>query len=205
MYSERGRTVILGGPKASAFFVFASSGLPPARDDVDVQKQQVVDAFAGGRWRVPELMDALADSRDFYLDSISRATVEHYSKGRVALVGDAAWGNALGGFGTGLALVGAYVLAGELWRAGGDHRTGFATYEAAYRDYSSVSEKINGGQLLAPRTRRGMFLRNTPMTAMSVFAPLIKLADRPARSNLHLQDYDAPAAAPAAPHDQPIP
>jgi 2-polyprenyl-6-methoxyphenol hydroxylase-like FAD-dependent oxidoreductase len=189
MYSEPGRTVILGGTKASAFFVFASPALPAARDNVDMQKQQVKDVFAGGRWRIPELLEALDDSRDFYLDSISRATVEHFSHGRVALLGDAAWGNALGGFGTGLALVGAYVLAGELHRAGGEHPTGFAAYEAAYREYSSVSQKINGGQLLAPRTRHGMYLRNAGMTMLSIFSPLLKIVDRPARSNLQLENY----------------
>jgi 2-polyprenyl-6-methoxyphenol hydroxylase-like FAD-dependent oxidoreductase len=193
MYSEPGRTVILGGTKASTFFVFASPELPAARDDVRIQKQQVKDAFAGARWRLPELLTAIDDSSDFYLDSISRATVDHFSRGRVALLGDAAWGNALGGFGTGLALVGAYVLAGELHQAGGDHLAGLAEYEAVYRDYSSVSEKINGGQLLAPRTRHGIHLRNTAMTAMSVFSPLLRIVDRPARSKLQLQDYAATA------------
>ena len=45
-----------------------------------------------------------------------------YTKGRVALVGDSAYGNTLGGFGTGLAVVGAYVIAGELAIADGDSR-----------------------------------------------------------------------------------
>jgi 2-polyprenyl-6-methoxyphenol hydroxylase-like FAD-dependent oxidoreductase len=94
--------------------VFASQPLPPARDDAGVQRQQVIDAYAGGRWRLPELMAQVPGADEFYMGSISRATPDHYAKGRVALVGDAAYGNALGGFGTGLALVGAYVLAGEL-------------------------------------------------------------------------------------------
>jgi 2-polyprenyl-6-methoxyphenol hydroxylase-like FAD-dependent oxidoreductase len=190
MYSEPGRTTILGGSKASAFLVFASDELPPSRDNVDVQKQQVIKAFAGGAWRIPELMAKLPDASEFYLDSISRATVDRYSRGRVALLGDSAWGNALGGFGTGLAMVGAYVLAGELHRADGDYRAAFGRYESAYRDYASVSEKINGGQLLAPVTRRGIRLRNFAMTALSKFAPLIKLVERPARVNLKLEDYE---------------
>lgn len=190
MYSEPGRSVILGGPKASAFFVFASPELPPARDNVDIQKQQLIDAYTGGGWRLPALLEAIPDSPEFYLDSISRATLDHYSRGRVALAGDAAWGNALGGFGTGLALVGAYVLAGELFRANGDHRIAFPAYEGVYREYASVSEKINGGQLIAPRTRRGILVRNTAMSAMSAFSPLLKLMDRPARVNLQLDKYE---------------
>lgn len=195
MYSEPGRTVILGGTKASTFFVFASPDLPASRDDVDRQKQQVKHAYAGGRWRIPEILDALDDSPTFYLDSISRASVDSFSRGRVALLGDAAWGNALGGFGTGLAVVGAYVLAGELHRAGDDHRTGLANFEKTFRAYSSVSEKINGGQILAPRTRRGMYLRNAGMSVMSRFSPLLELVERPARSNLELRDYESDVIA----------
>ncbi len=196
MYTEPGRTAILGGPKASAFFVFASEQLPPARDHVDVQKQQVMDAFRGGSWHIPELMAKVPTATDFYLDSISRATVDHYSRGRVALLGDAAWGNALGGFGTGLALVGSYVLAGELFRAGGDHRTAFAQFEAKYRDYASVSQKINGGQMLAPATRGGILLRNLGMTALWKFSPLLKFVERPASSNLTIEEYE-PRTRPA--------
>ncbi|HEV2636338.1 MAG TPA: FAD-dependent monooxygenase [Actinocrinis sp.] len=145
MYNEPGRMAALGGSKAPAFFVFAADPLPPARDDVDLQKQQVATAYAGGGWRLPELMDNLPHAEEFSMDPISRATLDHYSKGRVVLLGDAAYGNALGGFGTGLALVGAYVLAGEIAKADGDHHSAFAHYEARIRGYASVSQKVNAG------------------------------------------------------------
>ena len=53
-----------------------------------------------------------------------------WSRGRVTLVGDAAYcpGPAVGGS-TSLAVLGAYVLAGELARAGGDPAAAFASYE----------------------------------------------------------------------------
>ncbi len=196
MYNEPGRMAAIGGPKSPAFFVFASDPLPPARDDVDVQKQQLVDAFAGARWQVPALMAQVPHADEFYLDSISRATLDHYSRGRVALVGDAAYDNALGGFGTGLAMVGAYVLAGELALADGDHTAAFASYEDTIRDYAAISQKVNAGRLMAPATRPGIFLRNLLFSSLSVVGPLMKIIDKPA-SNIDLRDYPALVAAAA--------
>lgn len=193
VYSEPGKTVMLGGTKAPAFFVFASPLLPPARDDVDVQKRQVADALRDGRWRLPELVAQLPAARDFHMDSISRATVDRWSRGRVVLLGDSAWGNALGGYGTGLALVGAYVLAGELARAHGDHGPAFASFQRRFEEYASVSRKVNAGKLLAPRTAAGVAVRNALFSALAVVAPLMRIVDRPA-SNLRLESYEAEQA-----------
>jgi 2-polyprenyl-6-methoxyphenol hydroxylase-like FAD-dependent oxidoreductase len=194
MYNEPGRMAAIGGSKAPAFFIFASDLLPPARDDVASQKQQAVDALSGGQWRMPELVAQIPDAKEFYMDSISRVTLDHYSKGRVALVGDAAYGNALGGFGTGLSLVGAYVLAGELAQAGGDHQQAFTAYENKIRGYASISQKVNAGRLMAPATRRGIFLRNLLFSALSVVGPLMKVIDKPA-TNIELDDYSKTVSA----------
>jgi 2-polyprenyl-6-methoxyphenol hydroxylase-like FAD-dependent oxidoreductase len=188
MYNEPGRMAALGGGKAPAFFVFASDLLPPSRDDVELQKRQVIEAFAGGGWRLPELMAKVPAAQGFYLDSISRATVDSYSRGRVALIGDAAYGNALGGFGTGLALVGAYVLAGELAMAAGDHTTAFAAYQDRIRGYAAISQKVDAGRLLAPRTRTGIRLRNLLFSTLALAGPLMKIVDKPA-TNIRLEDY----------------
>ncbi|NUS04746.1 MAG: hypothetical protein HOV97_19560 [Nonomuraea sp.] len=67
---------------------------------------------------------------DFYFDTISQVYLDSWSRGRVVLIGDAACcPSPLSGMGTGPALIGAYVLAGELAAAGGDHRAAFARYE----------------------------------------------------------------------------
>ncbi len=86
-------------------------------------------------------MARVPDAREFYLDSLSRVDIDHYAKGRVVLLGDAAYGNTLGGFGTGLAVVGAYVLAGELAAADGDHRVAFRRYEELFRAYATISRR----------------------------------------------------------------
>jgi len=170
--------------------VFASDPLSGARDDAAAQKRVLMDAYRGGRWRLPELMGKVPGAEEFYMDAISRVTVDRYARGRVALLGDAAYGNALGGFGTGLAIVGAYVLAGEIYNASGDHDEAFAQYDSRFRGYASVSQKINAGRLLAPSTRLGIRARNILFSSLAAFGPLMALMDRPA-SNLKLLDYDA--------------
>lgn len=188
MYNEPGRMVATGGVKAPAFFVFRSEPLRYDRDDIDQQKILLRDAYRATGWKTPQLLDQLPATKDFYLDAVSRVTIEHYSRGRVVLLGDAAYGNTLGGFGTGLAIVGAYVLAGELHRADGDHDTAFPRYEAKFRDYAKISQKVNAGRLLAPSTRLGIRLRNTLFSVAPLFAGLITLMDRFA-TNITLDDY----------------
>lgn len=82
------------------------------------------------------------DAPDFYLDSLSQVHLPRWSVGRIALVGDAAYcASVASGQGTSLALVGAYVLAGELAAAVG-HEAGFANYEAAMRDFVAANQKL---------------------------------------------------------------
>lgn len=80
------------------------------------------------------------------------------------------------------------MLAGELHRAGGDVSTAFEQYETKFRNYASVSQKINAGRLLAPRTWPGIVARNVLFTSLKLFGPLMKLVDRPA-TNITLEDY----------------
>lgn len=198
MYNEPGRMVALGGAKAPAFFVFASADPPAGRGDVAAQKKQLVDAFAGGRWRIPELLAKIPDAAEFHLDAISRVTMDRYAAGRVVLVGDAAYGNALGGYGTGLALVGAYVLAGELHAAGGEHAVAYARYEQVMRGYAAVARKVDAGRLLAPASRIGILARNALFSLLARCGPLVRLLDRPA-ATIRLEDYEALVVRPGAP------
>ena len=188
MYSEPGRTVATGGLKAPAFFVFASPPLDYERANVEHQKKLLMDAYRGGAWKIPQLLAQVPTAKDFYLDSISRAMVDHYASGRIVLLGDAAYGNTLGGFGTGLAIVGAYVLAGELLQANGDYEKAYAQYEAKFRNYAQVSRKVNAGRLLAPSTRFGIYLRNTLFSTAFLFTGVLKRIDRFA-TDIKLEDY----------------
>jgi len=188
LYNEPGRMAAIGGPKAPAFFVFASKPLNYERTDVEQQKKLLIEAYRGGAWKIPELLKQIPTTKEFYLDSISRVTIDHYASGRIVLLGDAAYGNALGGFGTGLAIVGAYVLAGELLRANGDYEKAYAQYEAKFRNYAKVSQKVNAGRLLAPSTRLGLYLRNWMFSTAVLFKGVMKLTDHFA-TDIKLENY----------------
>lgn len=177
MYNEPGRMASVGGRKAQAFFVFASPELAYDRYDIEQQKAHLVDAYSGVGWRVPELLERVPAATDFYLDSISQVRIDRYSQGRVVLLGDSAYGNTLGGFGTGLAMVGAYVLAGELMAADGDHTVAFRRYEERFRDYAKIAERGGAGPFLAPGTRMRMWLRNLTFRSKTLLKLMLKMTD----------------------------
>jgi 2-polyprenyl-6-methoxyphenol hydroxylase-like FAD-dependent oxidoreductase len=165
--------------RAVVGFTFASEQLDYDHRDVGQQKQIVADAYAGVGWEVPRLVDAMWEARDLYFDSLGRIDMDRYSKGRVVLLGDAAYGVTLGGLGTGLAVVGAYALAGELASAGGDHRSAFPRYEEEMRDYARGCQKLGegAGPFLAPPTPAALRRRNRAFRVLS-FRPLAGIFNR---------------------------
>ncbi|GAA4366436.1 FAD-binding protein [Actinomadura verrucosospora] len=111
--------------------------------DTAAQKKIMADALAGGGWVVPELLETMWDAPDFHFDSMAQIHMDSWSKGRVVLLGDAGYcGSPLSGQGTSMAIVGAYVLAGELKAAGGDHRAAFANYEKELRGYVAANQEL---------------------------------------------------------------
>jgi 2-polyprenyl-6-methoxyphenol hydroxylase-like FAD-dependent oxidoreductase len=157
MYPARGNT------EAKAMFYFTSEQLSYDRRDTAGQQRLLQGAFAGEGWEVPRLLAELPKAPDFYFDSASQIHMEHFTNGRTALVGDAGYcASPLSGMGTSLALVGAYVLAGELAKAGGDHKAAFPQYENEMREYIKTCKKqaLDGQGFLVPRTDRMIKLRN---------------------------------------------
>lgn len=103
---------------AKAGLAFASDPISYDRRNLDEQRQMLVDRFAGAGWHCDALLAAAQEADDFYFDSFMQVHMPAWSAGRVALVGDAGYcASPLSGMGTSLALVGAYILAGELGRA----------------------------------------------------------------------------------------
>jgi 2-polyprenyl-6-methoxyphenol hydroxylase-like FAD-dependent oxidoreductase len=99
--------------------------------------------MAGFGWLTPRILAHLDDTPDFYFDQVAQVVMDRWSRGRVALLGDAAFSaSPMSGGGTGLALVGAYLLAGELATAGWDPEAGFAGYEARMRPFVAANQEI---------------------------------------------------------------
>ncbi|MFD5824739.1 FAD-dependent monooxygenase [Lentzea sp. NPDC060358] len=134
----------------------------------------------------PELVPESLFAPGVYFDSISQVRMPTVSSGRVTLIGDAGFGSTLGGMGTGLAVVSAYVLAGEM-AAGGD---AFARYEALIGPYARGGQG-NPGRFLAPGTRLGMWARDRLFGLLPKMPPAARM-DLKAATAIKLPDY-APA------------
>ena len=94
-------------------------------------------------WLTPRLLAHLDDTPDFYLDQVAQVVMDRWSSGRVGLFGDAAFSSSpMSGQGTGLALVGAYLLAGELAAAGWDPEVGFTAFEKRMRGFVEANQEI---------------------------------------------------------------
>ncbi|WP_275295626.1 FAD-dependent monooxygenase [Amycolatopsis sp. La24] len=129
--------------RAMAMFTFPAAGFDVDYRDVEGQKRLLREQTAGLGWLAPRILAHLDDTPDFYLDQVAQVVMDRWSQGRVGLIGDAAYSSSpMSGAGTGLALVGAYLLAGELAAAQWDPGAGFAGYEARMRSFVEANQEI---------------------------------------------------------------
>ncbi|MBK3639795.1 FAD-dependent monooxygenase [Streptomyces sp. MBT33] len=198
VYSEPGRAIVManydGDPdRCHALLVFRSEQLSYDRRDVTAVKRILMERFAGMGWETPAALKALEQTDDLYFDAIAQIHVDRLTKGRVALLGDAGYGATMGGMGTGVAIVGAYVLAGELALAEGDFRTAFAEYETRVRDFAKGCQKISGnaGPFFAPPTERRIRSRDRMyrILASRPLARFFKRMTEKAATGITLRDY----------------
>lgn len=158
-----------GNREARATFFFASEPLSYDHRDRAGQEELVAAAFATEGWEVPGLLAAMPQAPDFYFDSVSQVRMDNWSAGRIALVGDAGYcPSPLSGQGSSLAMVGAYVLAGELRTAGGDYRPALARYQRSMWDFVARNHQIaigNAGRF-TPTSRRQIWIQRQGIKAL---------------------------------------
>ncbi|KUL48354.1 FAD-binding monooxygenase [Streptomyces sp. NRRL F-4489] len=153
-----------------AGFSFRSPPLAYDRRDTAAQQELLARHFAHVGWEAPRLLRSMRTAPDFFLDSMGQVRLDSWSRGRVALLGDAGYcATPLTGLGTSLALVGAYVLAGELAAAGGDHGIAFRRYDTVLRPYVRQAQQLppGGAAGYAPSGRLGIRLRDLSMRSMT--------------------------------------
>jgi 2-polyprenyl-6-methoxyphenol hydroxylase-like FAD-dependent oxidoreductase len=144
---ESGRSALLrpiqDATRAMAMFYLPSADFDVDHRDVTAQKRLLRERMAGLGWLAPDILAHLDDTPDFYLDQVAQVVMDRWSSGRVGLLGDAAFSSSpMSGQGTGLALVGAYLLAGELAAADWDPGTGFTRYETRMRPFVEANQEI---------------------------------------------------------------
>jgi 2-polyprenyl-6-methoxyphenol hydroxylase-like FAD-dependent oxidoreductase len=197
-YTVPGKIVTLYGLKengALAYFIFKhpkelSYGVP----DTETQKRLLLDAFAGEGWEVPRLLEAMKTTSDFYLDSVSQIRIDKWSHGRKVLIGDAAYCPSLfTGYGSHLAMVGAYILAGELKKASGDYHSAFQKYEDEFRPFVEQKQKNPLGYQVVPGSTFGLWVRNRVLKLMSIpflsWFAIKMIYGRAVRESFTLKEY----------------
>ena len=175
MHNAPGGLVVSARPgrrsgEIKAGLSFRSAPIEYDRRDVAGQQDLLARRFAAVGWEAPRLLAAMRTAPDFFFDSVGQVHLDRWSAGRTALLGDAGYcPTPLTGLGTSLALVGAYVLAGELAVAGGDHRTAFCRYEQIMRPYVTRGQQLPPGGVsgYAPRSRAAIALRAASMRMMT--------------------------------------
>jgi len=158
------------GGTAKAMLSFTSPPLDYDRRDVLAQQEILRAKFTGVGWLVPQILAAMPGAGDFYFDSLSQVHLGQWYRGRTVLLGDAGYcGSPLAGFGTAMALVAAYVLAGELSATPDDHEAAFARYQDEMRDYVKQCQTLPPGGVkgFAPNNALTIRMRNLSMTMMT--------------------------------------
>ncbi len=195
MYNEPGRVAGLRperGGTAKAQFAFREPEARFERLTRDEEKRLVTERMTGGGWKIPELLAQMPDAPDFFFDSLSQVHVKRWWRGRVALVGDAGYcGSPLAGLGTSMSLVGAYVLAGELSRAGDPERA-FAAYQETMADYVAAGLELppGGAKGLVPKSRLMIRLRGKSLSMMTAWPMRGLVAKQAGKADaITLRDY----------------
>jgi 2-polyprenyl-6-methoxyphenol hydroxylase-like FAD-dependent oxidoreductase len=146
-YSELGRIAAIwssrGDANAKACFGFAAPSVRIDLQDRDQQQQALRTVYAGIGWEVPRLLEMMPAASDWYFDTAAQIDMPRWSQGRVVLVGDAAYcASPMSGQGTSIALIGAYVLAGELAAASGAYPRAFAEFENPMRPFVEANQAV---------------------------------------------------------------
>lgn len=128
---------------AQAGFSFRSDHVLNNSRDKDEQMQFLRDMFNDFGWEAKRMLELMPESPDFYFDAITQVKMDSWTKGRVALMGDAGYcASPYSGQGNNLAIVGAYVLAGELKVANGDYQQAFARYNELMRPFVEATQEF---------------------------------------------------------------
>ena len=127
------------------------------------QKKELTTLFDGAGWQTPRLLGAMQNADDLYVQQIAQVILPSWHSGRCAVVGDAAYcPSPLSGVGTSLAILGAYVLAGEIVKFKEDPRAALQAYEEKLRPYVLKKQHLPPGvpRLASPSTAWGISVFN---------------------------------------------
>jgi 2-polyprenyl-6-methoxyphenol hydroxylase-like FAD-dependent oxidoreductase len=199
MYTQVGQQVgrfAMRDGRTMFLFTFRDAGRAGA-SGVQAQKAFLRERFGASGWECPQILDALDAAGELYFDRVSQIRMDPrqglWTRGRVTLIGDAAFCvSLLAGQGTALAMVAAYVLAGELRRANGDYARAFARYQDLFGPFvfgkQEAALRLAGA--FAPKSKFSLFLRNQIFNLLAVPWIADRAVGRDLSDKIALPDYE---------------
>ncbi|MBP2000039.1 2-polyprenyl-6-methoxyphenol hydroxylase-like FAD-dependent oxidoreductase [Paenibacillus shirakamiensis] len=167
LYNEPGKAVMLNAYNNKTDIVlcfFSEKEIPYDYRSDEQQRKIIMDQFSEVGWRTPELLEEVKKSTTFYFDKLCQMKMQSWTKGRVALVGDAGYcASPAAGMGGSLAIDGAAALADAFHTTNGDFELAFQDYNKRFRPFiEEVQENvINFGiDFVVPRTEEAIQARN---------------------------------------------
>jgi 2-polyprenyl-6-methoxyphenol hydroxylase-like FAD-dependent oxidoreductase len=152
--------------KTDIIFCFRSDTDIPYDYRNEAQQRAIMAAqFEGESWRSDELMEEVSNSKTFYFDKLCQIKMPSWTKGKVALVGDAAYcASPAAGMGGSLAIDGAAALADAMYGHKDNLALAFQEYNTSFRPFiEAIQEEAvkNGLESFVPRTEEAIRQRNT--------------------------------------------
>ena len=167
IYNVPGKTVMLSaynGKTDIAFCFFSEKEIPYDYRDQDRQRRMIDENFEGEGWRTSELLEEVRRCKNFYFDKLCQIRMPSWTKGRVALVGDAAYcASPAAGMGGSLAIIGATALADAFQKHPANFEAAFQEYNHSFRPFIEKvqAEAIEFGlETFAPRSEEAIHARN---------------------------------------------
>jgi 2-polyprenyl-6-methoxyphenol hydroxylase-like FAD-dependent oxidoreductase len=194
MYNEperqAGRFTLRDGGALALFIWKTDRGEHMPHGDA-ARREWLRERFANAGWEVPELLARLDESDDLYMDTVSQIRMDRWHRGRIGLVGDAAFAPSfLAGQGSALAMIGAYVMAGEIARSD-SVESALAAYEARLMPFMQAKQKAASrfAGSFVPASRPGIAFRNLVTRLMGIDWVADRAIGRELRDQIALPDY----------------
>lgn len=146
------------------FCFYSEEEIPYDYRDIEQQRKIILEQFEGQSWRIPQLLKQVQDSKTFYFDKFCQIKMPSWTKGRVALVGDAGYcASPAAGMGASLSISGAAALADALEKHGGNFELAFENYNKNLRPFIEevqATAELNVKENFIPRTEEAIRKRN---------------------------------------------
>jgi 2-polyprenyl-6-methoxyphenol hydroxylase-like FAD-dependent oxidoreductase len=179
--------------KTLFLFIFRDEYLSTENPSSEQARKAVLaNVFADVGWESPRILAEMENASEIYFDRVSQIRMDRWTKGRTALIGDAAaCVSLLAGEGTGLAMAEAYVLAGELRDCGGDPSAAFARYEERMMPFLKGKQESAArfASSFAPKSAFGIAFRDLVTRLFRIPYLADSFVGRDLRDDIELPGY----------------